>query len=168
MTGVIAGKSASIGLGDSIKQVIRILGNPHDVSTCKEPLVYKYGILEIMFEYNDDMSDKLCCFFGIHFCQLKYVNKNFSYNFPLQLKPDSWFPSHDTRPEELEEYFSKNEISWQFYPYMTDEDEPAYIARYAVFDFQNGLNKMFISNYHQISSNKGLALTAKQKRRQKT
>ena len=157
MTGIIAGKRVGIGLGDSSNHVIHILGHPHNGLNFKKPFCFKYGILEVWYDFNEDQSKRICTSLGIMFWQLKYdYDRYYSYNFPLQLKPDDWFPMHDTCPKELEEYFDRMEIPWQFSPYMIDESEPIYLAGYATFCFQNGLDKMNISPYHKSLFDIGL------------
>jgi hypothetical protein len=140
---IIIGKLGNISLGDSMLDIVNLLGQPDGVSTFKKPLIYKYSILEITFDFNHDSTNKICIGFEVMFWQMKKDN---NLSFPPHLIPKDWFPNHNTRPDELEEYFNKNEIPWKInpYPWSIDEDNLVYQAGLAIFAFQNGLEKMSI------------------------
>ena len=109
------GTLGNIEFGQSINRYTEILGNPCGISLHKKPLIYKYGILELVFDYSRKKSNLFLSAIYVQFDQMKYHGK------PNILSQYDWFPCDNTSPEEIENYFNVSNLPWKKHT-VTEED----------------------------------------------
>lgn len=97
------GSLGSLSCGMSQDQVRNLLGEPDDVSTQRQPRIWKYGSLEITFYRLPDGENPFLISISLHF-------HTPGSNLPDSLQLTDWSPSGETTFDEFREFLDRSAI----------------------------------------------------------